>query len=237
MNIIPAIDVLNGKCVRLAQGDYAASTVYSADPLEVAKQFEAAGITMLHLVDLDGARSQRIVNYAVLERIASATSLEIDFGGGLKSDDDVRIAFESGAAKITGGSVAALNRDVFLGWMETYGAERILLGADARNRRVATNGWMNDTGLDVVEFITGYASLGIQSCIVTDIALDGMLAGPSFALYEELLATASVKLIASGGVASVDDLVRLRDLGCDGAIVGKALYENRIQLAEITALC
>ena len=237
MNIIPAIDVLNGKCVRLAQGDYAASTVYSADPLEVAKQFEAAGITMLHLVDLDGARSQRIVNHAVLERIASATSLEIDFGGGLKSDDDVRIAFESGAAKITGGSVAALNRDVFLGWMETYGAERILLGADARNRRVATNGWMNDTGLDVVEFITGYASLGIQSCIVTDIALDGMLAGPSFALYEELLATASVKLIASGGVASVDDLVRLRDLGCDGAIVGKALYENRIQLAEITALC
>ena len=237
MNIIPAIDLIDGKCVRLQQGNYAASTVYSTDPLEVAKQFEAAGITMLHLVDLDGARSRHIVNHAVLERIAANTALEIDFGGGLKSDDDVRIAFESGAAKITGGSVAALNREVFLGWMETYGTERILLGADARNRRVATNGWVNDTGLDVVEFISGYASLGVQSCIVTDIALDGMLAGPSFALYEELLATASVKLIASGGVASVDDLVRLRDLGCDGAIVGKALYENRIQLAEITALC
>ena len=237
MNIIPAIDLIDGKCVRLQQGNYAARTVYSADPLEVAKQFEAAGITMLHLVDLDGARSRHIVNHAVLERIAANTALEIDFGGGLKSDDDVRIAFESGAAKITGGSVAALNREVFLGWMETYGTERILLGADARNRRVATNGWVNDTGLDVVEFISGYASLGVQSCIVTDIALDGMLAGPSFALYEELLATASVKLIASGGVASVDDLVRLRDLGCDGAIVGKALYENRIQLAQITALC
>lgn len=237
MNIIPAIDLIDGKCVRLQQGNYAASKVYSADPLEVAKQFEAAGITMLHLVDLDGARSQHIVNHAVLERIAVNTALEIDFGGGLKSDDDVRIAFECGASKITGGSVAALNRELFLGWMATYGASRILLGADARNRRVATHGWTKDTDLDVVSYITDYAALGVETCIVTDIALDGMLNGPSFALYEELLTATPVKLISSGGVASIDDLRRLRDIGCSGAIVGKALYENTIQLNEIAALC
>ncbi len=237
MRIIPAIDIIEGKCVRLSKGDYNTMKIYNENPLEVAKQFEDNGITYLHLVDLDGAKSKHIVNHKILESIASNTNLKVDFGGGLKSDKDLEIAFECGAAQITGGSIAANNSEIFLKWLQKYGSEKIILGADCNNRKIATNGWIEESELDVLDFIKSYEEKGIKYVICTDIAKDGMLQGASNELYKEILSEAKVSLIASGGVSKMDDLFQLKEIGCEGAIVGKAIYEGTISLKELQQLC
>lgn len=234
MRIIPAIDIIDGKCVRLSKGDYDTKIIYNENPLEVAKSFEAHGIEYLHLVDLDGAKSSKIVNYKILEQIATQTSLKIDFGGGLKSDDDLRIAFESGANQITGGSIAVKNRAIFEKWISEYGSEKIILGADAKDEKIAVSGWLEESNEDLVPFIQDYQSKGIQYVICTDIAKDGMLQGPSFDLYSKILAKAKgIKLIASGGISTFDELPKLAELGCEGTIIGKAIYEGRISLKQL----
>jgi len=237
IEIIPAIDLIEGKCVRLSQGDYDRKTVYNENPLEVAKMFEAAGIRRLHLVDLDGAKAGHIVNHQVLEQVATKTNLVVDFGGGLKSDKDLEIAFNAGAAMITGGSIAVKNRDTFLQWLEKYGSEKIILGADAKNGMIAISGWLEKTELPVVDFISDYFKKGIRKVISTDINRDGMLTGPAFDLYAEIMSSQpEVEIIASGGISSIDDILRLNEMGVPGVITGKALYENRITLNEIEKL-
>jgi phosphoribosylformimino-5-aminoimidazole carboxamide ribotide isomerase len=234
MRIIPAIDIIDGKCVRLSKGDYDTKIIYNENPLEVAKSFEAHGIEYLHLVDLDGAKSSKIINYKILEQIATQTSLQIDFGGGLKSDDDLRIAFESGASQITGGSIAVKNRAIFEKWISEYGSEKIILGADAKDEKIAVSGWLEDSDEDLIPFIQEYQTKGIQYVICTDIAKDGMLEGPSFDLYKKILAEVNgLKLIASGGISTFDELPKLAELGCEGTIIGKAIYENRITLKQL----
>ncbi|WZL88840.1 1-(5-phosphoribosyl)-5-[(5-phosphoribosylamino)methylideneamino]imidazole-4-carboxamide isomerase [Salinimicrobium sp. 3283s] len=234
MKIIPAIDIIDGKCVRLSQGDYNSKKIYNENPLEVAKQFEGHGIKYLHLVDLDGAKSKHIVNYKILEQIATGTDLQIDFGGGLKSDKDLEIAFNSGASQITGGSIAVKDRETFLSWLEKYGSEKIILGADAKDEKVAVSGWLEDSKEDLLPFIQKYSENGVQYVICTDIAKDGMLQGPSFELYRKILGEIQdVKLIASGGIAEFDDLPKLQEIGCEGAILGKAIYENKISLKQL----
>lgn len=237
MRIIPAIDIINGKCVRLSKGDYNTMKIYNENPLEVAKAFEDSGIQFLHLVDLDGAKSKHIVNYKILESIATKTKLKIDFGGGLKSDEDLKIAFENGANQITGGSIAAHNPELFLSWLESYGSEKIILGADYQNRKIATNGWKKSSEIDVFDFIQNYEQKGIKYAICTDISKDGMLQGTSNELYAEIIANSEIKLIASGGVSSMDDLELLQKMGCEGAIIGKAIYEGKITLKELQKLC
>lgn len=234
MRIIPAIDIIDGKCVRLSKGDYDTKIIYNENPLEVAKSFEAHGIEYLHLVDLDGAKSSKIVNYKILEQIATQTGLKIDFGGGLKSDDDLRIAFESGANQITGGSIAVKNRAIFEKWISEYGSDKIILGADAKEEKIAVSGWLEDSNEDLIPFIQDYQTKGIQYVICTDIAKDGMLEGPSFDLYGKILKEAKgVKLIASGGISTFDELPKLAELGCEGTIIGKAIYEGRITLKQL----
>lgn len=239
MRIIPAIDIIDGKCVRLTKGDYNTKKIYNENPLEVAKQFEGAGIEYLHLVDLDGAKAKHIVNYKVLELIASKTSLKIDFGGGLKSDEDLHIAFNSGAKQITGGSIAVKDSVTFETWIEKYGGAKIILGADCENEKVAINGWQEQSSLEIVPFIKTYQKKGIQYVVCTDIAKDGMLEGPSFDLYKKIIQNCSnsesqsIKLIASGGVTSIDDINKLEDLGCEAVIIGKALYEGAINLKDL----
>lgn len=234
MRIIPAIDIIDGKCVRLSKGDYNTKKIYNENPLEVAKKFEAHGIEYLHLVDLDGAKSRHIVNHKILEQIASKTALKIDFGGGLKTDDDLRIAFESGAGQITGGSIAVKDKDTFVGWIKAYGADKIILGADAMNEKVAVSGWQEESTEDLMPFIQSYQEKGIQFVICTDIAKDGMLEGPSFDLYRKILDTApDLQLIASGGISTFDELPKLAEIGCEGTIIGKAIYENRIPLKQL----
>lgn len=234
MRIIPAIDIIEGKCVRLSKGDYTTKKIYNENPLEVAKSFEDHGIQYLHVVDLDGAKSKHIVNHQVLEQIASKTSLKIDFGGGLKSDDDLRIAFESGASQVTGGSIAVRQPELFRKWLQKYGNEKIILGADCINRKIAVSGWTENSEDDVLDFIKAYEADGVKYVICTDISKDGMLAGPSFELYEELLQeTETIKLIASGGISEFDELPKLQELGCEGVIIGKAIYENRITLKQL----
>lgn len=234
MRIIPAIDIIDGNCVRLSKGDYATKKIYNENPLEVAKQFEAHGITYLHLVDLDGAKSKHIVNHKILENIASQTSLKVDFGGGLKTDEDLRIAFESGASQITGGSIAVKNPDIFKTWIKEYGADKIILGADAHHRKIAISGWLEESDDDVVSFIKEYEKEGAQYVICTDISKDGMLEGPSFDLYKEILAnTENINLIASGGISTFEELPKLASMGCEGTIIGKAIYENRISLKQL----
>ena len=237
MKIIPAIDLIDGKCVRLEKGDYNTKKIYSEDPLEVARAFEDHGIKFLHVVDLDGAKSKQIVNYKTLARITAGTNLVVDFGGGIKSTRDVEIAFDNGASKITGGSIAALDPELFLNWLENYGKDRIILGADCKNRMIATNGWMQSHARDVVDFIEDYAQKGIKEVICTDISKDGMLNGPSTGLYEEVLSRTPVELIGSGGVSSIQDLKDLASIGCAGAIVGKAIYEKKISLEKLSELC
>jgi len=234
MRIIPAIDIIDGQCVRLSKGDYNTKKVYNENPLEIAKQFEAHGIEHLHLVDLDGAKASHIVNHKVLEEIASKTSLKIDFGGGLKTDEDLKIAFESGAQQITGGSIAVKNSDIFKSWLAKFGADKIILGADANNEKIAISGWLEESNEDLIPFIQGYQKEGVSYVICTDIAKDGMLQGPSFDLYKKiLLECPKVKLIASGGISTFDELPSLKELGCEGTIVGKAIYENRISLKQL----
>jgi len=236
MRIIPAIDIIEGKCVRLSQGDYGTKKIYNENPLEVAKEFEDHGIQYLHLVDLDGAKSKQIVNYKTLEQLASKTSLQIDFGGGIKSQKDIDIAFECGAKQITGGSIAVQEPDLFTQWIDIYGSEKIILGADCKNRKIATHGWLESSELDVIDFIRDYKQKGISYVICTDIAKDGMLEGTSNELYKEILDDTEVKLIASGGVSGIEDLYLLKELGCEGAILGKAIYEGRIKLKELREL-
>jgi len=235
ITIIPAIDLIDAKCVRLSQGDYSQKTIYNENPLEVAKMFEDAGITRLHLVDLDGAKAKHIVNYKVLELIASKTNLVIDFGGGLKSDEDLHVAFECGAKMVTGGSIAVKDRETFLHWIETYGAEKIILGADAKGKMIAVSGWQEVSELPILDFIESFTSKGIRQVISTDIARDGMLTGPSIDLYKEIMDKfPNLELMASGGIATMKDIYELDEMGIPGVITGKAIYENRISLNEIS---
>lgn len=236
MKIIPAIDLIDGKCVRLTKGDYSTKKVYNENPVEVAKMFEDAGIKYLHLVDLDGAKASRIINYPILEKITNETNLIVDFGGGLKSKEDLKIAFESGASKITGGSIAVQNPLEFANWIEQYGS-KIILGADCLNRKIATQGWTELADFDVIDFIKNYQEKGIEEVICTDISKDGMLEGPSLALYAEIMQRTNVELTASGGVSSMEDLTLLKEIGCAGAIIGKAIYEEKVTLKELSELC
>mgnify|MGYP001226941271 FL=1 len=235
MEIVPAIDLIDGKCVRLSQGDYGRRKVYSDSPLEVAKSFEAAGIRRLHLVDLDGAKAQHIVHHRILEQITSHTSLIVDFGGGLKTDEDLRIAFESGAQMVTGGSIAVKSPEVFENWINTYGPERIILGADVSEGKIAVSGWTERSELDLWSFLENYVQKGINKVICTDISRDGMLRGPALELYTQILAKyPELHLIASGGVSSLEDLDDLKAAGLPAAILGKAIYEGRIQLKDLS---
>ena len=234
MRIIPAIDIIDGKCVRLSKGDYETKKIYNENPLEVAKEFEAHGIEFLHLVDLDGAKSKHIVNHKVLEQIASKTQLKIDFGGGLKTDEDLRIAFESGASQITGGSIAVKDKETFQHWIKAYGAKKIILGADAMDEKVAVSGWQEESTEELIPFISAYQANGIEYVICTDISKDGMLEGPSFELYQRILEQCEgLKLIASGGISTYDELPKLAEMGCEGTIIGKAIYENRISMKQL----
>lgn len=232
--IIPAIDIIDGKCVRLTQGDYQQKKVYNEDPLEVAQQFEDAGITRLHLVDLDGAKAGSIVNHRVLQRIASRTKLHIDFGGGLKSDEDVRIAFDSGARQITGGTVAVKKPELFLNWLEKYGSERIILGSDVRDGYVAVSGWQEQSRLELFPFLEDYLQKGVRYTICTDVSKDGLLAGTALDLYRQIRSEfPALQLIASGGVTSMKEVEALAEIGCFGVIIGKAIYEGKIGLKAL----
>ena len=234
MRLIPAIDLINGHCVRLTKGDYSTQKVYNENPLEVAKQLEAHGIQFLHLVDLDGAKNQHIVNYRILEQIATQTNLKIDFGGGLKSDEDLKIAFNSGANQITGGSIAVQNPAVFSRWLNDYGSDKIILGADVTNEKIAINGWQEESQESLIPFVNAYQKKGIEYVICTDISKDGMLQGPAFKLYETILSKVTgIKLIASGGISHIEELPKLAQMGCEGVIIGKAIYENRITLKQL----
>jgi len=234
IEIIPAIDVIDGKCVRLSQGDYAQKKVYNERPLEIAKQFAGIGIRRLHLVDLDGAKAQHIVNQAVLESIATHTDLVIDFGGGLKSDEDVRVAFESGASMVTGGSIAVKQPDTFSAWIEKYGADCVILGADVHNEQIAISGWLENTNIELIPFIEQYVKKGIRHVLCTDIAKDGMLGGASVALYQKLLTHfPDLYLIASGGVSCMADIEALDEAKIPAVVFGKAIYEGRIQLSDL----
>lgn len=236
MEIIPAIDIIDGKCVRLTQGDYAQKKEYHSNPLEVAKKFEDHGIKRLHLVDLDGAKAKKVINYQVLEQITKHTSLKVDFGGGVQSDADLKIVFEMGAQQVTGGSIAIREPETFISWLATYGAEKIILGADARDRKIAIGGWQESTTQDILDFIKDYHKKGVTHVICTDVAKDGALEGPSVELYEEILAvTPKIKLIASGGVSGIEDLYELKKIGVSGVIIGKAIYEGRINLEDLKA--
>jgi phosphoribosylformimino-5-aminoimidazole carboxamide ribotide isomerase len=234
MEIIPAIDLIDGKCVRLTEGDYAQKKVYHEDPLEVARAFEGAGLKRLHLVDLDGARMGAVQNWKVLERITAETSLVVDFGGGIKKEEDVKIVLSSGAAYVTIGSMAVNRPDTFSLWMETYSSEKFLLGADVKNECITIGGWLETTDISVFDFIEGYILKGVRQLFCTDVSKDGRLEGPSIDLYKKILSRfPDLYFIASGGVSSIDDLHQLKEIGCSGAIVGKAIYEGRITLDDL----
>ncbi len=238
MRIISAIDIIDGKCVRLTKGEYSTKKVYNNSPLEVAKEFEDFGIEYLHIVDLDGAKANRIINYSILEQIASKTKLKIDFGGGIKSDKDVEIAFNSGVNQITVGSIAVENKDKFENWIKGYGADKIILGADffsnSSKYEIATNGWQKKSNAELIPFIKYYREKEIKYVICTDISKDGMLKGPSFKVYKKIITEIKgIKLIASGGVSSFGDIPKLAEIGCEGAIIGKAIYENKIKLSQL----
>ena len=234
MRIIPAIDIIEGKCVRLSQGDYNKKTIYSSNPFEMAQRFEDHGIDFLHLVDLDGAKSSKIINYKILEQIALKTALKVDFGGGLKSIEDVKVAFESGASQVTLGSIAVSDPETFNHLFEKYGNDKIILGADFLDNKIKTNGWLNDSGNDLMDFLEYHILKGIKYVIPTDISKDGMLKGPSTDIYKDILKSfKGISLIASGGISSIEDLEKLNEAGCEGAILGKAIYENKIKLKSL----
>lgn len=235
MEIIPAIDIIDGKCVRLTQGDYSQKTIYNEHPIEVAKMFEGAGMRRLHLVDLDGARAGTVKNWKVLETIAGKTSLVIDFGGGIKEEKDVKIVFESGARLATIGSLAVKSEDRFVHWLGAFGADRFLLGADVKAEKIAVAGWLETTDIWIIDFLRKYIDHGITQVFCTDVSKDGKLEGPSVDLYKSILKEfPGLNFIASGGVSNIDDLYTLAEIGCSGAIVGKAIYENRISMADLT---
>jgi len=234
MEIIPAIDCIDGKCVRLTQGDYAQKTVYHDDPLEVAMQFEAAGIKRLHLVDRDGAKAGKVVNWKVLERIATHTTLEIDFGGGIKKEEDLKKVMDCGAKWAVIGSLAVKEPLVFSQWIKKYGSEYFFLGADVRKSKIAVSGWQETTDTGILEFLDQYYLQGIEYIFCTDISKDGKLEGPAVELYRDIIThNKSIRLVASGGVSGVEDLELLKSSGCAGVIIGKAIYENRITLADL----
>ena len=236
MKIIPAIDIINGKCVRLTQGDYGQKTEYADNPVEVAKKFEEVGITHLHVVDLEGAKSNVPVNLEVLTQITSSTSLAVDFGGGVKSDESIERAFKAGANQVTAGSIAVKDRELVKAWIEKYGSDKIILGADIKNEKIAIHGWQEDSGIDLFEFLEEYVGFGVEYCICTDVSKDGMMQGPAFSLYERIMDRfPTLKLIASGGVSSMDDLIKLEQMGLYGAIVGKAYYEAEISLEQLAS--
>lgn len=234
IELIPAIDLIDGKCVRLSQGDYASKKIYNEDPVEVAKEFEANGLQRLHVVDLDGAASHHVVNYRTLEQIASRTELIIDFGGGVKTDEDLVIAFESGAQMITVGSLAIKNPTLFEHWLDQYGCEKMILGADVKDRKIAVNGWKDETDTELISFLQCYMKKGVRKTLCTDISCDGMLQGPSLQLYQDILKECpELYLIASGGVSSIEDIDRLHEAGVPAVVFGKALYEGRITLKDL----
>ncbi len=235
IKIIPAIDLIDGKCVRLSQGDYDKKTIYNENPLEVALMFEAAGIKNLHLVDLDGAKQKKIVNHKILYEITTKTKLKVDFGGGVQSDEMIKIAFENGAQQITGGSIAIKNPDLFENWIKTYGNNKIILGADAQNENIAVSGWQVTTDASIYDFIKNWVVKGAKYCISTDVSKDGMLAGPSFELYEKIqLQNPNLNIIASGGISNMTDVERLNKSEVYGVIIGKAIYEGRISMKELS---
>jgi phosphoribosylformimino-5-aminoimidazole carboxamide ribotide isomerase len=234
IELIPAIDIINGKCVRLSQGDYDTQKVYNENPLEVAKEFEANGIRRLHVVDLDGAKSNHIVNYRVLDAIAGHTSLIIDFGGGIKTDEDLTIAFENGAQMVTLGSVAVKQPMLFKKWLHQYGAEKIILGADVKDNHISVSGWKEDSEQKLMPFLTNYTQEGVSKVLCTDISRDGMLQGPSIELYRQIMQNfPSLHLIASGGVSCLKDIIELDEAGIPAVVFGKALYEGRITMKDL----
>ena len=234
MQIIPAIDIIDGKCVRLTKGDYSKQTIYHEDPLEAAKLFEGAGISRLHLVDLDGAKSGTIKNLAVLERIASNTKLVIDFGGGIKRQQDVGDVFNAGAAMVTIGSLAVKQPAILEEWLMEFGPDHFIVGADVMNEQVKISGWLEETGLDIFQLVRNMLAIGVHQVFCTDIAKDGMMEGPAVDLYKKIIDEfPDLKFIASGGVTSLDDLDELKTIGCHGVIVGKAIYEGKISLEAI----
>lgn len=235
IELIPAIDLIDGKCVRLSQGDYTSQRVYHTNPVEVAKEFESYGIQRLHVVDLDGAASHHVVNYRVLEQIASRTSLIIDFGGGIKSDEDLIIAFDNGAQMVTLGSIAVKQPELFEHWLSRYGNEKIILGADTKNNKIAISGWKEESSLELMPFLEQHLKKGVTQVLCTDISRDGMLEGPSVELYRQIMTSyPDLHLIASGGVSSIDDIFHLHETGIPAVVVGKALYEGRISLKELS---
>ena len=234
IEIIPAIDVIDGKCVRLAQGDFARKTIYNENPLEVAKTFETAGLQRLHIVDLDGAKNGKVVNLSVLETIANNTNLTIDFGGGIKTDDSIQAVFDAGAAMASIGSVAVKDAEKFFAWLEKYGGEKILLGADVNDEKLAINGWQTATEIEILPFLLEYYAKGVVQSFVTDISKDGLLQGSSNTLYAKILQSVpDLKLIASGGVSDIEDVDELEKIGCAGVIIGKAIYEGKINLNQL----
>jgi phosphoribosylformimino-5-aminoimidazole carboxamide ribotide isomerase len=237
MRIIIALDIIDGKCVRLTKGDYGTKKIYNVNPLEIAKEVEDNGIKYMHVVDLDGAKNKKITNYKVLEQITSKTNLSIDFGGGIRTDEDIRIAFYSGAKQITGGSIAISSPQQFLDWLTEFGNEKIILGADCTDRKIAIDGWTEKSEVDVIDFISDYCLKGVKYSICTDVSKDGMLMGPSTDLYKEILSSIEVNLIASGGITTMKDIEELHEAGCEGAIIGKAVYEGKITLKELSKLC
>ena len=233
MRIIPAIDIIDGKCVRLSKGDYDTKKIYNENPVEVAKEFEDFGIQYLHLVDLDGAKAKKIINQKVIENIAKNTNLIIDFGGGIRSEEDLQKVFDSGAKKVTLGSIAVVNPELCLAWLEKFGAEKLILGADCLDKKIKTSGWLENSETDVVDFIKEYQKKGFNEVVCTDISKDGMLQGPSTALYQEIIENSSIELIASGGISNIEDVQKMKEIGCAGTIIGKAIYEGRISLEDL----
>ena len=233
MRIIPAIDIIDGKCVRLSKGDYDTKKIYNENPVEVAKEFEDFGIQYLHLVDLDGAKAKKIINQKVIESIAKNTNLIIDFGGGIRSEEDLQKAFDSGAKKVTLGSIAVVNPELCLAWLEKFGTEKLILGADCLDRKIKTSGWLENSETDVVDFIKEYQKKGFREVVCTDISKDGMLQGPSTALYQEIIENSTIELIASGGISNIEDVQKMKEIGCAGTIIGKAIYEGRISLEDL----
>jgi len=237
MRIIAAMDIIDGVCVRLSQGDYSKRTAYDRKPLDMARELEDNGIKYLHLVDLDGAREGKIRNYRILETITGKTGLQVDFSGGIRSDEDISTIFRCGASQVTCGSIAVTEPSLFLRWLSEYGAGRIILGADFRRRMVATGGWQSESVIDITDFLRKYRSEGVVYAMCTDIEKDGMLNGPSTDIYKEIAEISGLSVIASGGVTSADDIIAIRETGCEGVIIGKAIYEGKITLKELTRLC
>lgn len=234
IELIPAIDIIGGECVRLTKGDYDSKTVYANSPVEMAKRFEKAGFKRLHVVDLDGAKSKHIVNVDTLKAITTETSLVVDFGGGIKTDDDIEKAFSHGASMVTVGSVAITNKELFAGWLEKYGADRIILGADVRHGKISINGWKEDSEEDLLPFLKYYIDKGVRNVLCTEISKDGTLAGPAVELYKEIMAEyPHINLIASGGVSGIDDIKALNEAGIPATVFGKAIYEGKIDIDEL----